>query len=229
MGAAYGRFLVTPWGCELACGGMLAAADAIAMTRTTTGISIATEQTFNVPDLDLPVTPVRALPIAPAPAPANESEPPVAEATLPALELDRSRSPVPTARFISLKEGDLAAASAGCPYCGAPSPAYPRACASCGYQGTSLPVSRFASVIPRSAAESVASSLAPPTRVDGFLDAMAAVPFGFWKRIPVYAVLAMLIGNGLKCGGLPTHTNVALVALFAVGLVGVIASLQRNP
>ena len=129
-----------------------------------------------------------------------------------------------------------------CPYCGASGWMRDRltaACAQCGapFTAASAPVEsfpRYASPLPPVAP--VASSFAiapvpsvPPSQTEQVLDAVASIPFGIWKRVPAYAFLALLLGNGMRCRGLAFSTNVALVVLVVVGLAGVVVSLQRNP
>ena len=132
-----------------------------------------------------------------------------------------------------------------CPYCGASGWMRDRltaTCAQCGapFTAASAPVEsfpRYASPLPpMSSASSVSSApafgplqSAPASRTGDVLDAVASMPFGFWKRVPAYAFLALLLGNGMRCRGLALSTNIALVALIVVGLAGVVVSLQRNP
>lgn len=65
--------------------------------------------------------------------------------------------------------------------------------------------------------------------VDRFLEAVAMLPVGLWKRLALYGFLFFLFGNLLRCGGLAWTTNVACALLVVFGLVGVVACAQRNP
>lgn len=108
-----------------------------------------------------------------------------------------------------------------CPYCGASGWATDRRGACCMRCGAPL-----------------GSTLAPPAPAlqspapsvsEAVIEAATSLPFGFWKRVPAYAFLALVLGNGCRCGGLPTVTNVSLAVLVVIGLAGVVLCLQRNP
>ena len=139
-----------------------------------------------------------------------------------------------------------------CAYCGASGWATDRTGASCAQCGAPVrstlpplsPLSTVPPVPPSSPYRSPlppcpgaalelsapsASSASPSSVGEGVLDAAASIPFAFWKRLPVYALLAMVLGNGCRCGGLSGFTNVTLALLVAVGIAGVVLSLQRNP
>jgi len=108
-----------------------------------------------------------------------------------------------------------------CPYCGASGWAMDRTGASCAHCGAPV---RSTLPPPALAVESSAPSVG-----EAVIDATTSIPFGFWKRLPVYAFLALVLGNGCRCGGLSGWTNVSLAALVVVGVAGVVLSLQRNP
>ena len=147
-------------------------------------------------------------------------------ATLPPLELQRA----PRARpgFVTGVPSRFDSAALVCRYCGTTRAASRPECATCG-SATSLSLSPS----PSSASWPGSASWPPPpsraSRLEPLVDAMTTLPFGFWKRVPFYALLAMVLGNGCRCGGLSSGTNLSLAALLVVGLVGVGCSLQRNP
>jgi hypothetical protein len=194
----------------------------------------ATEPTFDVPDLDLPAVrrsaPIRPGTAATAAAPitsALSGADTGTEAALPRLELDRTHDHTRrgSPRFVTGSPSRFEPAPVDCSYCGAPRSPYEQECASCGYRGALPPVSRVpsASVLP------LAVDGPPPGLLDTGVEALQSVPFGFWKRLTAYALLFMVLGNGCTCRGLALHTNLALVMLIVVGLVGLAASLQRKP
>jgi hypothetical protein len=148
----------------------------------------------------------------------------------PRLELDYAPRAVPIARFIPTRDVvDPATIAVDCPYCEAPLDRYRHACANCGFAGKreAIPTQRISSS--PSSPSSSSSSPAVSTRTERGVDAIRTVPFEVWKRVPVYAFLAMLFGNGCRCGGLSTSVNAALGILLVIGLVGVAVSFQRNP
>ena len=121
---------------------------------------------------------------------------------------------------------------AACPYCGTPGWAdtHASSCAQCGapLRATQAPLPppiRLPSYRPLP----LAPPLAAASGGGAFVEAVASVPFGFWKRLPTYAFLSMVHGNGCLCGGLSGRSNVFLGLLVVVGLVGVVVSLQRSP
>jgi hypothetical protein len=169
---------------------------------------------------------------------------------MPALELDETRGRGPAfvtgataAHVIGAAPVD-APARAPCAYCGASGWAIYGARAACAQCGAPIqtelpeaaPRSRYASPLPPFAAPAwgpaPTTACAPawsPARTDDVFDALASVPFAFWKRLPVYAFLTLLLGNGCRCGGLSGWTNAGLSALLVLGVIGALISLQRNP
>ena len=147
------------------------------------------------------------------------------------LELDRTSHVAPrkAARFVS---GIPAPEMGQCIYCEAARPLY-GPCASCGHDAAGgapgAEPSRGSSVIAL-APRSNAAALAPPSVLESALDTLKAVPFGFWKRVPLYSFLVAVLGNTLLCGGLSARANIALGLLFVIGLAGMAASfVQRSP
>jgi hypothetical protein len=59
------------------------------------------------------------------------------------------------------------------------------------------------------------------------LQALAAIPMGVWKRLALYPLLGIVLGQGCGCQRPSLLTDVLLALLAAVGLVGVVASLGR--
>lgn len=160
------------------------------------------------------------------------------EATPISLELDLDRSPRHSPRFVTGAVGRVgirATEPDACPYCGASGWALDRTGASCAQCGAPVrsslppvpPSSPYRSPIPPCPAAAVEPSA--PSVGEVVLDATASIPFAFWKRLPVYALLALVLGNGCRCGGLSGWTNGTLAVLVAVGVAGVVLSLQRNP
>jgi hypothetical protein len=146
----------------------------------------------------------------------------------PKLELDFSRARVPIARFVSRREAELASMSgaARCTYCQTPAEPHLRECACCGAPGGAAGVS----ISPLAPSVPVPASASSRSRMDTHvLEPMRELPFGFWKRVPVYALLALVLGNGCRCAGLSLPTNIALTMLLAIGLVGSAVSFQRSP
>jgi len=188
---------------------------------------VAPESTFEVPELEIPAP----RPTVPAPMAIAASEIMIESGTAqPRIELDRTRRATP--RFVTGAAGRFEPEPVGCPYCGVPRSAHEQECASCGYRGSMPPASRLpssASVVPFDVHASSPSTLPPQSRLDVCIEALTSIPWGFWKRLPVYAFLVMVLGNGCRCGGLSTQTNVSLVLLILVGLAGVAASLHRSP
>ncbi len=143
------------------------------------------------------------------------------------LELDVSPRCFP--RFVTGATAMSPPEISACAYCGALVRGLPR-CASCGapvrapFPGTP-PVSRFLSPIPRAPL----AAMPAPSRSELFVDAVATIPFGFWKRVPVYAFLAMVVGNTFRCSGLSGRMNLSLAVLIVVGVVGAVLTLQRSP
>jgi hypothetical protein len=176
---------------------------------------------------------------------------------VPPLELDETRGRGPAfvtgataAHVIGAATVD-APERAACAYCGASGWAIYGARAACAQCGAPVPValpaearrSRYASPMPSFAtpawgpaqpawgpAPTAAGAPAwAPARTDDVFDALASVPFAFWKRLPVYAFLTLLLGNGCRCGGLSGWTNGGLAALIVLGVIGAVVSLQRSP
>jgi hypothetical protein len=151
------------------------------------------------------------------------------DAGAPALELDVSRrlASANAPRFVTGAATSTAAVPevVPCPYCGATGWAVDHAesCAHCG-----APV-RGSLAVASPTASAPLLPATPPSVGEAVADAVADVPFAFWKRLPVYAFLAMLLGNGCLCGGLSGRSNAALALLVIVGVVGVVMSLQRRP
>lgn len=147
------------------------------------------------------------------------------EATPIALELDRSTPHSP--RFVTGAVravgtlGMRASEPDACVYCGASGWAMDHTGTSCAHCGAPV---RSMLPPPVLAVQSSAPSLG-----EAVIDATTSIPFGFWKRLPVYAFLALVLGNGCRCGGLSGWTNVSLAVLVVVGVAGVVLSLQRNP
>lgn len=149
------------------------------------------------------------------------------------LELDVSPRHFP--RFVTgATTAPSAPEIAACSYCGAVGRGEPT-CAACGAPGApvhaTLPplprVSRYPSAFPTAPAPALST---PPSRGDAVIEAVSTLPFGFWKRLPAYAFLAMVLGNGCMCGGLAGRTNVTLAVLIVLGVAGlVVSSLQRKP
>jgi hypothetical protein len=144
------------------------------------------------------------------------------------LDLDRrvDRSPLDSPRYVTGATqragtvGVRAPEPVACAYCGASAWATDRTgacCVQCGAPvGATLPPA--APIVP--ASSSIGAAVA---------DGMTSIPFAFWKRVPAYAFLALVLGNGCRCRGLSTMTNVSLAVLVVVGLAGVVLSLQRSP
>jgi hypothetical protein len=118
----------------------------------------------------------------------------------------------------------------GCPYCGTPGVRpHQSNCENCG-----APLHAMRAMEHERAPISAGSSLppappAPPAPGEAIVDGITSIPFGFWKRLPAYAFLAMILGNGCRCGGLSRHTNLALASLVVLGVVGLVLSFQRRP
>lgn len=138
------------------------------------------------------------------------------------LELDRTarfaRRTAP--RFVS---GTAAPEMGQCIYCEAPRPLH-GPCFSCGHEATaplSAPPRPVTSAVP----------LTEPSILEAGIDTLKLLPFGFWKRVPTYSILALVIGNTLLCGGLSARANLTLVVVIILGFVGMAASvsLQRKP
>jgi hypothetical protein len=172
------------------------------------------------------------------------------DAGVPALELDETRGRGPafvtgaTAAHVIGAAAVAAPARAACAYCGSSGWAIDgarTACAQCGAPiPTTLPEvaprSRYASPLPPfvapawgTAPRAAGAPAWAPARTDDVFDALASVPFAFWKRLPVYALLTLVLGNGCRCGGLSGWTNGGLAALIVLGVLGALISLQRNP
>lgn len=145
-----------------------------------------------------------------------------AEGSGAVLELDRTaRFARPTApRFVS---GTASPEMAQCIYCDAPRPLH-GPCTRCGHEATA-PLS----APPRPVTGAVA--LTEPTVLEAAIDTLNILPFGFWKRVPTYSLLALVIGNTLLCGGLSARSDLMLVVMVILGFVGMAASvsLQRKP
>ena len=146
------------------------------------------------------------------------------------LELDLSPRCVPT--FVTGAAARSAPEIAECPYCGTPGRGLPL-CARCGAPTRATPpalprATRYISPVPLLPAGEL-SPLSPPSRGEVFVDAITTIPFGIWKRLPVYAFLAMVLGNGFRCGGLSARVNAMLVMLIVIGVVGAVLSSQRSP
>jgi len=147
------------------------------------------------------------------------------------LDLDRGadRSPLESPRYVTGATqrvgtvGFRAPELVACTYCGASAWATDHTgacCAQCGAPlGATLPPPA-APVVPPPVSSSIGAAVA---------DGMTSIPFAFWKRVPAYAFLALVLGNGCRCRGLSMTTNVSLVLLVVVGLAGVVLSLQRSP
>jgi hypothetical protein len=175
---------------------------------------------------------------------------------VPPLELDDARGRGPafvtgaTAAHVIGAATVNAPERAACAYCGASGWAIYGARAACAQCGAPIPAalpaeaprsfyaSRYASPLPPTPPTAPAwgplpaTARAPawaPARTDDVFDALASVPFAFWKRLPVYAFLTLLLGNGCRCGGLSGWTNGGLAALVVLGVIGAVISLQRSP
>jgi hypothetical protein len=164
---------------------------------------------------------------------------------VPPLELDDARGRGPalvtgaTAAHVIGAATVNAPERAACAYCGASGWAIYGARAACAQCGAPIPAalpaeaprsrygSRYASPLPPS--PPFAAPAWAPARTDVVFDALASVPFAFWKRLPVYAFLTMVLGNGCRCGGLSGWTNGGLAALTVLGVIGAVISLQRSP
>lgn len=151
---------------------------------------------------------------------------------VPGIPIELDIEPRRSTGFVTGAVGRTVPEIAECPYCGAPGMTdhLSSTCARCGAPARATlpplpPVSRYASVSP----PPPAAPRPLPSRADAVVDAVASVPFGFWKRLPSYAFLAMVLGNGCLCGGLSGRTNGFLALLIVVGLAGVVLSLQRRP
>ncbi|HEY8074018.1 MAG TPA: hypothetical protein VIF62_07915 [Labilithrix sp.] len=133
---------------------------------------------------------------------------------------DEEPAPMP----LELDTADRPLPSATCARCGAPTEVERETCVYC----TQPTPQRFvaSSRPPLPVAQAVESK--PVTRADRVLDAIAELPYDFWKRVAFYPFLAMLLGNGCTCRGLSFGTNVSLVALAIVGIVGVVASVRAQ-
>jgi hypothetical protein len=180
------------------------------------GMSRTNEDTVQVvPDLVVP-EPARAPHVA-MPFEDEDEPPPVH------LELDGAFRGVPK----------IEAQIVTCDRCGAPNPVHVQRCAYCAKPQatrTLAPSSPTVTAAPSSYAPPppVPASIAsvPVTRADRFLEAFSAVPYDFWKRVAFYPFLALVLGNGCTCRGLSATTNVALVLLVVVGVLGVIACVR---
>lgn len=132
-------------------------------------------------------------------------------------------------RFVTGAAGANAPAIVSCPYCGAPGSGLP-SCAACGAPARATleqapRVSRYAPAVP----PAPPPEPSPSSPRGAFGDAVEAIPFAFWKRLPAYALLALVLGNGCLCGGLSGRTNATLALLIVVGVVGLLVALQRRP
>lgn len=116
-----------------------------------------------------------------------------------------------------------------CERCGAPMDLHASTCKFCS-----------ASLFPQAPIPAVAPaplSYAPPppafesqpvTRFDRIEDAIASIPYDFWKRVAFYPLLAIVLGNAFTCRGLSLPTNIALGVLIVLGVVGVIANVRQR-
>lgn len=146
------------------------------------------------------------------------------------IPLELAVSPRRSPGFVTGAVGRTAPEVVECPYCGTPGWAdhHSATCARCGAPVRATPP-------PPPPAPRLPSAPPPPapllaaSRGEAIADAVATVPFGIWKRLPFYAFLAMVLGNGCLCGGLSGRVNVVLALLIVVGLAGVVLSLQRRP
>lgn len=67
----------------------------------------------------------------------------------------------------------------------------------------------------------------PPRPVKGFAK-LAWVPMDIWKRVAAYTLLAMLLGNACRCGGMSLSSNVVLGLLVLLGLAGCAACASEG-
>jgi hypothetical protein len=190
--------------------------------------------TFDVPDLDLPA------PRIATPAPAMQKAVSTCEPVFDFENDENAATSRPLELGVEPKESresrewrELCESGARPPFGELP-PLPPlladqnRFVSGCAEPLVHVPVSRFGSGIPDS--DPPRAEPSAPTTTSALVDAAREIPFSLWKRIPTYAFLAMLLGNGCKCGGLSAGTNVVLVVLVVVGLAGGFASLsQRSP
>ncbi len=162
-----------------------------------------------VPDLELPAARTVSMPFA------GEPEPPAVD-----LELDVAHGATPSVP-----------AMATCERCGAPLPLHARKCAYCATAQatrTRIPIAAVPPLAPSSYAPPPPFESMPVTRTDRLVDAIATIPYDFWKRVALYPFLAILLGNGCTCRGLSAATNVALVVLGVMGIVGVVACVRAQ-
>jgi hypothetical protein len=156
----------------------------------------------SVPDLDLPVVARKV------------REPFEDDDVQPAhLELDLERNSVAVPEL------------APCMECGAPLEPHAPACRYCASShAPRAPIPAFA---PPPLAPSTFAP-APPAEPERFASTIASIPFGFWKRLAFYPLLAMALGNGCTCRGLSLGTNIALALLVSMGIAGVIMCLRNS-
>jgi hypothetical protein len=57
---------------------------------------------------------------------------------------------------------------------------------------------------------------------------LACVPMDIWKRVAAYTLLAMLLGNACRCGGMSFSSNVVLGLLVLLGLAGCAACAREE-
>ena len=177
-----------------------------------------------VPDLDLPESPR-----PPASRPALAA-PPVIERGSFEIESAHDHAPLELAERADLPRREIAL-RVGCPVCTTECGRYARLCAGCGerFEDASpapIVVTPFGGGPYRSPA--VLDVQSAPSSLGGALDTLAVVPMAVWKRVAGYTLLAMFIGNVLRCRGLSTSANLVLAALVVLGIVGCIASAQKE-
>jgi hypothetical protein len=105
----------------------------------------------------------------------------------------------------------------GCPVCTTPCGPYARVCSGCGErfgQDAAMPA-ELPPVQPFAG-----TPAAPASRAQSVVDLVAEVPFVVWRPMLVLGAVALVFGNGCRCGGLPATTNVGLVVLVVTGAIG---------
>jgi hypothetical protein len=187
---------------------------------------MAAEQTFDVPDLDLPPPRARAS----EPAPKEES---VYDAT--SIEIEDSE-PMPRVTHVDQAIFDavatpaksaptLAPAVSGttrCGRCTQPIAFHARICPHCN--ALVMPIAPYASPPPTEFKSE------PVTLWGRIADVLSTIPYGIWKRSAGYTFLVMVLGNACTCRKLSIGMNLMCALVIAISLIGVGACVnQRNP
>ena len=60
----------------------------------------------------------------------------------------------------------------------------------------------------------------------GMLETLASIPMGVWKRVAVYPLLGVVLGQGCGCQRPSPLMNALLVAVALLGIAGAVACLH---